>query len=701
MILRLVREQLRSQWRPSAWTTGLLAFAIALATYAMVTGATVLAQQDDTRDTFLYGRGHLATLYSFTNGHPPDVDLAGYGPELPLASVDALIAAAEADGGVTAGRELYARVPGGDSFSIVALATTPRWDTYLVEGSAPGGGEIVLSAARARDLGLGVGDSVTLVTNPGEAGESASMTFAISGILRTGATPPYWTNIPDAYISWADSVAATSALFPQTFAPDVAGATTTMITTSIAWDGDNNAMFPYDHPDATYDVPRGFAFGRAYGSGDPASTWALLISAITVACLIAAAFGMGRAQGQTRTQWTATARVMGASRRTVATASLIETAVVAAFGIVAGIGLGFGGAALTLARLRSANPDALLPAKVSMPGVVVLAAIGAGLAISAVLAAVPAFWAARVAPAAALKPVTPVTEATVSRSVSRWWLIGLVGGSGIVDLTLYTVSEREQRSGTWVYIALAFTVLVSLVLGFAALVDGLRSLLPRVGDRIAAIPRPWAVAAGDGLRSHRRLFTYASLSMALIVGVWVQATTQSAFGAIDWGVDWRGSGDPPMVGYAQYLTDTLFNGAVMGAVIGSLAVATLVAVVVTLSSRSALAADAATRAALGLSKSQERIAAAMRQWAPMAMGVVVGGALGWVLPLGIRFTMAVASPNVILRSAHWNLTVVGYSLAAAYVVMVLALAISLAGSLIVGLAARPATPVEALRRTAG
>ena len=42
MILRLVREQLRSMWKYTAWSAGLLTFAVALGTYAMVTGATAL-----------------------------------------------------------------------------------------------------------------------------------------------------------------------------------------------------------------------------------------------------------------------------------------------------------------------------------------------------------------------------------------------------------------------------------------------------------------------------------------------------------------------------------------------------------------------------------------------------------------------------------------------------------------------------------
>ena len=363
--------------------------------------------------------------------------------------------------------------------------------------------------------------------------------------------------------------------------------------------------------------------------------------------------------------------------------------------------------------LRSTHPAALLPSAPSVPGVLILAGVGIGAVIAIVVAAVPAFWAARVSPVAALKPVTPLGEATVSRRVSRWWLIGLLSGLTLITVVAYTVAERVSGAGTWAYIALTFAVLALGVVSFAALVDGLRALLPRVAKHVGRIPRPWAVAAGDSLRGHHRLFTYASVSMALTVGVAVAAATQGAFGAIDWNKGWPGWGElptgdlaqfvrePPMMGLAQYRDDILLTTTSLWAGLGALGLATLIAVVVTLSSRSALAADGATRSALGLSRNNEIIAAAVRQWTPMVMGIAVGGALGWVLPLGIRLVTALASPNVIVRSARWNLTVAEYGLAAAGTIVGLALAISLVGSLVVGLAAGRDTPVAALRRAAG
>ncbi len=701
MIFRLVREQLRSQWRYAAWSAGLLAVALALATFTAATAATVIRQQDSTRDLYLYGRDHVQNFVSFTNGRPADQNTRGIGKEISFTDLDALIATAGREGSITAGREFWALPPTGGSEGIpmAALATTLDWDRYLLAGHAPGPGEVVLTAETARRFGLGLGD-VWAPRSDYRGARSAPMSLTVSGLLRDGTVEPYWVSTYSAYISWADSVEAASAFQPWTFDDGDGGEPTSAIATVATWDDGNNAMFPYeDGNDYFSSLGHGFAFTRFFGNIGYVESWALGISALTLVSLVIAAFGMGRAQGEARTRWTATARVLGATRRTVALASLTETAALAALGITAGLGLGYLGEVFSLARLRASHPESLIPSGVSLPAAVVIAVVGAGFVISTVLAAVPAFWASRVAPAAALKPVTPVGEATVSRRVSRWWLIGLLAGLALVDLATFTISERATSGGDWAYIAVSLALVATLVVGFASLVDGLREILPRVAERLGRLRWPWAVAAGDSLRSHRRIFTYASVSMALAVGTIVAVATESAIGAIDYD-HWKGWGEPPMIGFAAYV-DWIVDPGFLWAVVGIFGTATLIAAVVTLSSRSSLDADAATRSALGLSRNNETLAAAARQWTPMVVGIVVGGVLGWLLPLGIRALAAVASPNALVHSGQWNLTVSGYSVVSAAFVVALALAISLAGSLAVGLLARPRTPVDALRRAVG
>jgi hypothetical protein len=699
MILRLVREQLRTQWRYTAWSAGLLAFALALATYAMVTGATAIAHQDKYDDFNFWGHGSNAYVEAVIEGDPAHAGQFNDQPALMLDELTTLIRKASAEGSVTAGYSTDVRIAGHDD-SVVFLvpATAVEWGPYLASGNPPESGELAVNADLARRLGLRLGDRIVLESyRDGDAG--GSRTFVISGTLWAGYTPPYWTTVPDAVSSPADFERVAPAFAGFAYVNTATGDFTTVIGLDMTWEGDNGVLAPYADPYWAGDASPGLTLGDAWSSNGEAGYRALGAAGLTVLGMIIAAFSMGRAQAETRTKWAATARVLGATRRTIALSSLIETAIVSLIGIALGLVAGIAAVAASIGVLRSRHPDALLPSGPSVPGVLILAGVGIGAVIAIVVAAVPAFWAARVSPVAALKPVTPLGEATVSRRVSRWWLIGLLSGLALVNLGFYTASERIDGSGSWAYIALSFGILAIVVVGFAALVDGLRELLPWVAERVARISRPWAVAAGDSLRAHHRLFTYASLSMALTVGVAVAAATLAATGAVDY-VGWPGWGEPPLVGLAQFRDDTLFTSTSVWAGIGALGLATLIAVVVTVSSRAALAADGATRSALGLSRASDLVAAAVRQWIPMVTGILVGGVLGWVLPLAIRLAGALASPNVFVYSGRWNLTVAGYGLSAAGTILGLALAISLVGSLIVGLLARAGTPVDALRRAA-
>jgi hypothetical protein len=702
VIVRLVREQLRSQWRYTAWSAALLAFALGLATYAMVTGATAIAHQNKYDDFSPYGRANYGTVQAVTKGDLGDAGQINGRPAISLDELVALIRDASAEGPLVAGYEVGTSIAGyGEYASFLMPATPVAWGPYLESGVAPEHGEVAVGADVAEALGLGLGDRIVL-DSVGEDSSAASRTFVVSGTLKTTEyVAPYWTAIPNVVASPSDFANVAAAFAHVTHVDAATSETTLGVHLEMGWDGDNGVLAPYADQYWEDSSPRGVTLSRAWSNNDQAGYRALGAAGLIVLGMIIAAFSMGRAQAEARTTWAATARVFGATRRTIALSSLIETSMVSLVGIAIGLVIGIAAVAASIGVLRATHPDALLPAGPNVPGVLILAGFGIGAVIAAVVAAVPAFWAARVSPVAALKSVTPVGEATVSRRVSRWWLIGLLVGLTLVNLVVYTVAERVQNAGAWAYIALALAIIACLVVGFAALVDGLRELLPRVAERVGRLPRPWAVAAGDSLRAHHRLFTYASVSMALTVGVALAAATVTAFGAIDWTNGWRGWGEPPMVGLAQYRDDTLFTSTSLWAGIGGLGLATLIAVVVTLSSRAALSADGATRSALGLSRDHEVIAAALRQWTPMVMGILVGGALGWVLPLVVRLAAALASPNALVYSGRWNLTVAGYGLTAAGTVVGLALAVSLIGSLVVGLLTRPGTPVEALRRTVG
>lgn len=705
MIRRLVREQLRSQWRYTAWSAGLLAFALALATYAMVTGATVIAQ--DGPEGVFGPREHHAVFESVVRPGPnvaipdsSDVTL------LDFDKVQSLIAEASADVPVQAFVESFATARGSSEMSgtfvrVGAVATPIRWDRYLASGQAPGHGEVAIGDPLARGLGIGVGDAITFDPELGSS-PPGGITLVVSGVFKSGEVGPYWTQTPgDALLSWSDAEALSIALpcggcFSGISTPGM----TTLADTQVYWDGESGTLAPYETGSSAPWQPQGFSLGRAWDTTDNVGYWSLTAAVLAVLGMMIAAFGMGRAQAEARTKWTATARVLGATRRTIALSSVIEASVVSLVGIALGLAAGIAAVAAHIAVLRGGHPDALLPSGPSVPPLLILAEAGVGLVIAAVVALVPAFWASRVAPAAALKPVTPIGEAAVSRDVGAWWPVGILAGAGLALSALFWLHERGQYSDAdAVGVALWISASVAAVSGAALVVELARSLVTGVGSALSHSRRPSLVAAGDGLGAHKRVFTFASLSALVLTAIFAWAATDTATRADPHWASW--TGEPPLPSFGTWWHNVLqASGRAAGFGV-IFCVTALVAVAVALASRSAFAADAATRTALGLGGAGERLASSARQFAVMGTASIVGGLAGWAARLLVRAGGAALAPDEGVNSLDWNLTVAGHGLAATALFVAVALTIAFAASLLVGIATRPGTSAEALRRTVG
>lgn len=702
MIWRLAREQLRSQWRYTAWSAGLLAFALALATYAMVTGATAIKFQES--NGTLLQKDYSAFFTSVVGPGDVSRDL-GEVPTLPFDEVQKLISDVPDEVAVEAsvnGVGRFAGTSSGDWLTVVAVTPDSAVSRQIASGTVPAHGQIVISDAIARERGLGVGDAITLETVD-DRGPKQSMTFVISGTAKFGAVAPYWSGDPFvAYVPWSDARDVALGLPTYRATDDATGDVTTVIWTLVGWNGNSGALAPYaqrnDYAPFEYEVN----LGNAAASTDAAGYWAFGFAALTVLGMIVAAFGMGRAQAEARTKWAATTRVLGATRLTVAAASLIETAAVSLAGIAVGMGVGVAGVAVNIGILHARHPEALLPSGPSVPAILLAAGLGVGIVVAAVVAAVPAFWSARVAPVAALKPVTPVGEARVSRDVSPWWVPGIFAAGLAAWCVLFWFYERGERSDSNpITVALWISFVVIAISGLALVVEGSRALIRGLGRALSRSRRPWLIAAGDGLSAHRGVFAFASLGMFALATVASWVATSGATNARAYDPSYRGWGEPPLPSFDGWWRDQLGWDGYMIAIAMFAVVITVVAIVVTVSSRATFAGDAATRSALGLSANGERVASAVRQWIVMGSSSLAGALTGWTVALVTRLAAAALSPNELVYSWHWNVAVAGYGLAAVGLVAAVTLAITLAGSLVVGLLARPRTPVDALRRAAG
>lgn len=711
MILRLVREQLRSHGRYGAWTTALLAAGMALASFTLITLATLISSNSVTADLDPSWRENGAYLLSVEGGLPAGA-VSPETIEMPVGQVEALLDDVAGLPGVTAERRIDSSIEGLDFFQAGALRTPIAWDDYLAEGAPPTTGQIVVNASVADQLGISVGQRLELLPPHVHGGDmTPGVSFVVSGLSRSQATDSLgaYLPIPDGIISWEDSLETQRRLDSDTLAMDSPNGQVAVTIVQIGWNGDIPSLQRYAQPGISFGAQH-FTFDRtAYLYGTNSLPMPIAVSILTIIGLIGAAFGMGRAQGQLRTEWIATARVLGATRRTIIVTSLLETLVVGSTGFVLGLGGGYLAArGLHEFRRATAHATYVVP-HLSIPAIVPVTVAALSLVIAAILAAIPAFWATRAEPVAALKAVAPATSAPSSRSVSRWWPAGIALAGALVALVGYHFDQYNYL--TWgrysAYdgghpsrLVLQFGASVAGIAGFAVLVDALRALIARLAARIARIPRAWAVAAGDGLAAHARLHTFAAGSFAILVGIVVAGVSPAAPPVLD-GFNWQAWTESPLGPLRAYLDERVWGSHWYGVLVPALIVAAIIAICVTLSSRRILAADSATRAALGLSRRAERIAAAVRQGAPMMLGIVVGACIGWLLPLLARLAEAAVSARLLVHGVTWNLQAAGYGFVAIGYAIAPALVIALASSIVVGLTEGRGTPADARRTAAG
>ncbi|MBN2176569.1 MAG: hypothetical protein JW722_02820 [Demequinaceae bacterium] len=698
MILRLVVLQFRSAWKSTLSIAATLALAVGFGTFAMVLAATQIAHQESDYEDFRYGYEHVAEFHTVLGDPIPQVSDAQLENVVSLDEVEALVQSAANHGPVVATSSTYGRVPGPDEGVDIALSLpNPDDERYLSRGSLPKAGEIALGATLAASLDITVGDPITLVNIDPRV--PTTVTLTVSGILRDGGVNPYWTWVPGGIASWDDFEYLATFLPTWVFVDPETEEVATVMSTQVHWNEDNPVLSPYESYSG-WMYEGGFRWSDAFNYLNGPAGWALLLAGITVACLVTAALGMGRSHAESRARWSGTARVLGATRGTIATASVVETLVVS----VAGVGVGFGAGALAahlhLVYLRLSHPDGFLPSAISVPSVLVGVGVLVGMAIAVILAAVPAFWASRVAPVTALKPVSPIRDATLSRVVNPWWPFQIMAAGVVISVVLQRLN-LDGSLGPIGDLGAGLGQILGLVAGAAVVVQVARGLVSIVGRQLARSRVSWILAAGDGLLSHRRSSTFASLAMIVVASLFTAYTTTNSFNGLEWSEDYRGWGELPHVSFSDWWQSWIAAPGVLTFAAVAFAVIVVMATIVRTTSRRSTAQEDATRSALGLSHRDARAAVALRDAAVMATGTVVGGLAGWALSLAWRIVGAAIFPDDLVYSLEWNATSAAYGLAATGAIIGLGLFASVVTGLLVSRLAVATPPVAAIGRSDG
>ncbi|NYI40161.1 FtsX-like permease family protein [Demequina lutea] len=627
MILTLIREQLRTQRSYVIWAATLIAATVAVVAFAMGLGATqqAHAQFGNTLQGHPFEHGAFVIAPGSEAATPP-VSSSSQNASMTWEQLRTTVAQAQADGvrAVATASIPLTIVPGDGSpaasrgpltWNATAVVGDFPWSQVLARGKAPRSGEVVLSPWMAQGLGVDVGDTLRYTVDGSPAG-----TFKVSGVSYSigGWTSQEWT--PGIYLL-ADSVAVAAADDPSSRAtdPGITGGQPSL-SVDLSWAGD----YP---PLDTLNTTPSFTWGSA-GFTSPSTTPWVLAAMLSVGVVVMA-FAAGRARAHERVRWSATARALGATRRTVGLASLGEGAAVT---VVAGIvGIAAGAAAAWVAHaIRQASTLDAPPIAFSFSAYAVLVAGIVAVVLGGVMAAVPAFLSTRVAPAAALKDVAAIDEVEVSRRVPVWPVV--VVAAVLYGILLWAVSATPATPVTnW---TAGVTTLALVVTGLAILVEASRRLARLLGARLSRSDRPWALRAGIEMLAHPRqaaalitLHTLTAGSMATWAAV--NDANGGFFGDGAYNGLFRGAtlGFTSMVGYAGGLLQWRLTLAVL-ITVHLIGAATFAA------TRRLGEDDARVASALGLDHAAALKGTAARLTLPSFVGTVIG-ALGGAVIAGL------------------------------------------------------------------
>ncbi|MFE7526579.1 ABC transporter permease [Kitasatospora sp. NPDC057542] len=393
----------------------------------------------------------------------------------------------------------------------------------LVEGRAPGPGEVVLDAATARDARLAPGASLTLVAPGG------SDTYRISGLAAPqGAGPTAW---------FADGVAGQLSGHPgrvdaiavqpregvdakelarrlrealrDTAGPQAAGASPTGIRV-VTGDGRGSVEHPALGQSRTLLIAIGGSFGGT------ATMTAVFVVVSTIALAIgqrAREFALLRAVGATPRQ----------IRRTIATEALLVAPLAGALGLIPGVALArwwFDGLVS-----RGAVPEGVELDVGPIPALVAVA--------TCLLAALAAGYLAAHRPSG-LRPGQALGEASVEagRAGVVRTLLGLVAIAGGVVLTVVAANLRgENAANTALGVVMCFLVAIALLGPWVArIAAGVLGLPLRAGAGGTS-----GSLAADNARANARRLTSAITPIAMVSAfcgtmLFIQSTVQHATG---------------------------------------------------------------------------------------------------------------------------------------------------------------------------
>lgn len=399
----------------------------------------------------------------------------------------------------------FVSVASGGATVSAAPTNVPQKQDEPITGSAPeADDELMLHEADAQTLGLGVGDELTMKALDG-AGDSGSQerTFTVSGIMPGSSASAMALYLTDSGLQTvpseltADSVRVVAA--DGTDRAELAEAVRTVVDEA----GEKDALTVQ-----TVDQVVSEQLEAMSDSTNVLNTVGLafgLLAAGVAALVISNTFNVLVAS---RTRVLALVRAVGASRRQVRGAAVIESLGLGVIGSALGVGLGLAlGWGLAAAARAFWLPDfaqmSVSPLALTVgPAVGILVTVAAGL--------IPALRSSRVSPIEALRPVDVPSAAPRIRWIRT--TIALVLGVAGIGLCLLGASSQSVLLG----ILGCFGLFLALLIGARVFVPRLVALLARA---VALVTKRSPTVTLAGRSASTAGGRTASTTGALLIGI--------------------------------------------------------------------------------------------------------------------------------------------------------------------------------------
>lgn len=510
-MLRTTLWSLRGQLRRLVATTLAVVFGV-----AFVAGTLIFA--DTTRAGYTEAFARIATNVDVVV--QPGEDGSAPLTEAQLAAVRALPDVSAAEGRMATPLTLLDRqgrpvTNAGDVGVAVSTDGDASLRPYEIIGRMPGPGEALLDTDTAERLGYGIGDTITVIDSSEDRRR-----LEVVGLIDFGVSRQY-SGLSVVGLPAAAVVDLTGREdFREIAIRARAGVEPAALASAVA------SAVEAGQPVVTGEQWRQDLLDEAASWLAPYSTLLLLFGLVSLIVAAFVIYNTFAVLGTLRVPQTALLRCIGATRRQVFVATLLESAIIGLAGGVLGVPLSVG-VTYALAGLVNSTVDIEIPVRSPVLGAgPVVAGLVLGSVVTVAAALVPAIRATRTRPVAALRDQP--TAAPGARRVAVRAAFAVLVAAGGVAVTVLGYQHSDQNTSLLLIVLGGVLTFLGLLIAAPLYIGQLCALLGAVPARLLGTPATLA-----GANSRRNPGRTAITAATLMVGIGLMSVFTVVMSSVD------------------------------------------------------------------------------------------------------------------------------------------------------------------------